>query len=219
MLVSEAKAIGNILSREVFNKKDLVILNIGSSTKYFRESSQPWVEKYIFRPLHFLSCQVVNVDIKLDEGVDFVADITKELDLNKLKAFNSDIIMASNLLEHVEDLRSTCANITHLLGPETLLILTGPVKFPFHPDPIDNGWRPDELEIRESFPTCVITDFRLVSHRNLQFATMDGIFFVNALKYIFRLIKAFLAFDHLTELTEQFFSPVSAFVVTIRKCC
>jgi len=219
MLVSEAKAIGNILSREVFNKKDSVILNIGSSTKYFRESSQPWVERYIFRPLRFLGCQVVNIDIKLDEGVDFVADITKDLDLNKLKAFNADIIMASNLLEHVEDLRSTCANITHLLGPETLLILTGPVKFPFHPDPIDNGWRPDELEIRESFPTCVITDFRLVSHRNLQCATMDGNFFLNALTYIFRLIKAFLAFDNLTELTDRFFSPVSAFVVIIRKCC
>jgi hypothetical protein len=113
MLVSEAKAIGNILSREVFNKKDSVILNIGSSTKYFRESSQPWVERYIFRPLRFLSCQVVNIDIKLDEGVDFVADITKELDLNKLKAFNADIIMASNLLEHVEDLRSTCVKTAH----------------------------------------------------------------------------------------------------------
>jgi hypothetical protein len=217
MLVGEAKAIGDILLREVFNKKRSVILNIGSSTKYFRESSQPWIERYIFGPLRLLSCQVVNIDIKLDEGVDFVADITKEFDLTKLNAFNADIIMASNLLEHVEDLRSTCANIAHLLGPETILILTGPVKFPFHPDPIDNGWRPDELEIRESFPTCVITDFRLVSHRNLQFATMDGNVFVNGAKYISRLIKALLSFDPISELTERFFCPVSAFVVIIRK--
>src|SRR5688572_22505504 len=77
------------------------ILNIGSSTAEFRERIQPYVDEQIFRPLARRGVPVVHTDIKGAKGVDIVADIMNDDDLERLRRLNAKTILCSNMLEHV----------------------------------------------------------------------------------------------------------------------
>lgn len=89
---------------------------------------------------------MLNVDIEAAEGVDVVADVS---DLGAIRSLNQtfDAIVVSNLLEHVEDPVAALRNVCTLASASTLLIITGPAVYPYHPDPIDNGLRPNRTEL------------------------------------------------------------------------
>jgi SAM-dependent methyltransferase len=55
--------------------------------------------------------------------------------------------MCNNMLEHVVDIDAVCAALGQICPPNGLLFISVPNSYPFHPDPIDNGFRPsvDEL--------------------------------------------------------------------------
>ena len=75
MLIQEAKWIGREISR-IGSPNITPILDVGSSTKEYREKFQPWIDKYIFKQLREKKLEVKHLDIKDSPGVDIVGDLT-----------------------------------------------------------------------------------------------------------------------------------------------
>ena len=51
------------------------VLDIGSSSIYFRTKEQPYIEENVFKPLRDKGCQVIHLDTKKEQGVDLVCSI------------------------------------------------------------------------------------------------------------------------------------------------
>jgi SAM-dependent methyltransferase len=129
---------------------DARILDIGSSTEYFRRVDQPYIDYHVFRPLRARGVQEVHVDVKEAEGVDLVCDLTRpELggELDELP--RGEIVLCSNMLEHVTDRELVVSRLRELTAPGGLLVVTVPHVYPYHPDPIDTMYRPTDTELRE----------------------------------------------------------------------
>lgn len=123
------------------------ILNIGSSTNDFIAEQQPYIRTNVIEPLSKLG-KIINVDIKDAPGVDLVANFMEPEGREILINTKPKIILVSNLLEHVLDPFVALNYITDLLPSGGILILTGPRRYPYHPDPIDNMFRPRKSELR-----------------------------------------------------------------------
>lgn len=150
MFREEAKWVGKLLDDATEKKGRLVIANIGSSTAYFREVIQPHIHEFIFEPLQQKNCKVLHVDVKPDEGVDMIADITQPAFASKYaNAF--DVVLCTNLLEHVEDIGAVARNLYAACRKNGYLLITVPYKYKKHLDPIDNMFRPKPAEIAAIF--------------------------------------------------------------------
>jgi 2-polyprenyl-3-methyl-5-hydroxy-6-metoxy-1,4-benzoquinol methylase len=119
-------------------------LDVGSSTSEFRTVSQSHIDKNIFQPLREKGVKISHMDLKKGTGVDIVADISSERFTLSQKY---DLVICTNLLEHVLDLKTTIFNISSLIREGGYLLITVPLIYPYHPDPIDNLSRftPQEL--------------------------------------------------------------------------
>ena len=164
MLKSEARFLRlnlrSILRTSIIDQAPAHVLNLGSSTLEFRTIQSPFIHKYIFAPLEKKGVKITHSDIKAGAGIDLVADITSDEGTKKLMSSGANIILVSNLLEHVEDVNSAIDNLSSLVPQRGNLLITGPYLFPHHPDPIDNGWRPSLEEVSALFP-----DFKIVAAR------------------------------------------------------
>src|SRR5262245_58429456 len=69
MRPSEAKYIAEILGH-LPNDAVGPCLNVGSSTRHFREVEQPHVDRLVFAPLAQRGIEVTHADLKPAEGVD-----------------------------------------------------------------------------------------------------------------------------------------------------
>ena len=133
-----------------------VIANIGSSTALFRQVIQPHIHNYIFKPLVQKNYTLLHIDVKKDDGVDVVADITQPaFAQNHTNAF--DIIMCTNMLEHVEDINAVIENLYASCRNNGYLLITVPYKYKKHLDPIDNMFRPTPAEITALFKNNRVT--------------------------------------------------------------
>jgi SAM-dependent methyltransferase len=56
-------------------------------------------------------------------------------------------VLCTNLLEHVLDRAATLENTKRVVRPGGLLLLTVPLRYPLHADPIDTGYRPRAREL------------------------------------------------------------------------
>jgi hypothetical protein len=147
VLVREARVLGKLLQRFVASSSKLV--NIGSSTGEFRTVTQPYIQKHLFSTF---PGEIIHVDLKESEGVDLCADFMTDQGLNGLKSLAPDIVLASNLLEHVENPLDGLSRLGSLVAPGNLLVVCGPTRYPHHPDPIDNGFRPTSDFLPEQLP-------------------------------------------------------------------
>jgi SAM-dependent methyltransferase len=118
------------------------LLNLGSSTRAFREEIKPHIQAELFAPLAAAGVEIVHCDLKADEGVDIPGDILDPLVITKLKARGFQCVLAANLLEHVRDPAALAAACEAIVGPGGLILATVPSSYPFHADPIDTGFRP-----------------------------------------------------------------------------
>lgn len=126
-----------------------IVANLGSSTSYFREVIQPHIHKHIIESLKNRKWNIVNVDIKEEEGVDVVADVTKN-DFSK-KVNKSALTICTNMLEHVEDIAFVIQNLMAITINGGYILITVPYKYRRHLDPIDNMFRPTPDEIINLF--------------------------------------------------------------------
>lgn len=127
------------------------LLNLGSSTRHFRETIQPHIERELFGPLREAGTKVVHCDLKEEEGVDFAGDILDPDVIRRLKTGGFKCILLSNLLEHVRDRESVATACEEIVGPGGFILATVPSSYPYHADPIDTYYRPSPAELAETF--------------------------------------------------------------------
>ena len=166
MLINEAKKINEYIETFLKGKKGIAI-NIGSSTTDFIDISQPYIRKFVLNPLS-LNFKILNIDIKSQEGVDLVADFTTLEGQKSIASLNGNLYLISNLLEHIPDYNLGIQSISKLLNSGDVLILSGPKSFPYHPDPIDNMFRPNLKELRNFFEE----DFEIKDHQIVKSGTV-----------------------------------------------
>jgi hypothetical protein len=127
------------------------LLNLGSSTRAFRELTKPHIERELFGPLAAAGVQVLHSDLKQADGVDLVGDIIDPDVKAALAARCFRSLLCSNLLEHVRDRAAVAAACEDIVGPEGLILATVPSSYPYHADPIDTGFRPTPAELAGIF--------------------------------------------------------------------
>lgn len=176
MLRKEAKWIGSNLQSYSANRSSTSLLNIGSSTTAFRTSDQPYIDKWIFQPLlQDPRVSIIHQDLKAAAGVDIVGDITDSSFAERLISLNCDTLLVSNLLEHVQDIPLTVANLIRITPIDGNIFVTGPVDFPYHPDPIDNMFRPSRTELEALFHGLHLVQYSVVKHLNQVTGTQSSL--------------------------------------------
>ncbi|MDA9808749.1 hypothetical protein N9C59_00375 [Flavobacteriales bacterium] len=149
MLYEEAKWIGNEIL-QICNEGSKV-LNIGSSSLTLRTILQPHIDNLIFKPLRDNKIEVTHTDIKKEKGVDISGDLTDQNFIKKLKENKYDIVLCSNLLEHIEDRNIIINAIEEILDFNGTAIVTVPFNYPYHMDPIDTMYRPNVSQLTKDF--------------------------------------------------------------------
>ncbi|HPM30063.1 MAG TPA: methyltransferase domain-containing protein [Chryseolinea sp.] len=124
--------------------------NIGSSSLVFRTKIQPHIHNNIIAPMEKGGTHVVNIDLKEDEGVDVIGDITS-LSFGDQFSGQFDLVLCTNLLEHVVDINLVVQNLVKSVKNTGYILITVPYKYRLHYDPIDNGFRPTPNEIAGLF--------------------------------------------------------------------
>lgn len=127
------------------------LLNLGSSTRHFREVAKPHIARELFAPLEAAGIAVFHSDLKAAEGVDLAGDILDPAVRARLRARGFRSLICSNLLEHVRDRAAVTAACEQIVGPGGLILATVPTSYPFHADPIDTGYRPRPAELAAAF--------------------------------------------------------------------
>jgi hypothetical protein len=127
------------------------LLNLGSSTRLFREEAKPHIERELFAPLRAAGVEIVHSDLKQAEGVDVAGDILDPSVRAALKARGFRSLLVANMLEHVRDRAAVIAACEEIAGPGGLILATVPSSFPYHADPIDSGYRPRPGDLAVAF--------------------------------------------------------------------
>ena len=141
------------------------VANLGSSTSEFRQIVQPHINKEIIIPLEDKGAIITHIDIKKDAGVDIEADLTA-MDFSDAVNLIFDLVICTNMLEHVEDISLVVNNIFKICSPNAYLLITVPRRYPLHFDPIDNGFRPRPEELSALFSErvrCRIINSKVIS--------------------------------------------------------
>lgn len=171
MLIEEAKWIGKeILSA---SKPGYKILNIGSSSLEFRTKIQPHIEKFIFRPLKDNKIDVIHTDILNDNGVDIVGDLTNMEFISQLNKKKYDLIICSNLLEHLKEKQPIVDAILEILPKNSKAIITVPYNYPYHLDPIDTMYRPSTDELYQLFKSTELLKGEIVIGKSVHKNTIS----------------------------------------------
>lgn len=98
----------------------------------------------------------VGVDISMGPGVDMICDVSQLVDTFGEKSF--DIVIATELMEHVRNWKGAISNIKRVCKPGGLVIITTrSYGFGFHAYPYD-FWRYEEGDMKEIF-----SDFDIIT--------------------------------------------------------
>jgi Methyltransferase domain len=138
------------------------LLNLGSSDATFRETTQPWIEREICRPLRARGVALVHVDQRAGPGIDVRADLTDAAALAPLRARRPRALLCCNLLEHVTAPAVLARRCLDLLDPGGLIFVTVPYSYPHHRDPIDTMLRPRPDELVPLFAGAALRDGRIL---------------------------------------------------------
>jgi SAM-dependent methyltransferase len=148
MFATEAARIAEIL---VARPDVSPLLNLGSSTRAFREVDKPHIHARLFAPLAAAGVAVFHSDVKAGDGVDLSGDILDPAVCAALAARGFRCVLMSNLLEHVRDPAAVIAVCEAIAGPGGLILATVPSSYPYHADPIDTGYRPSPADLAAAF--------------------------------------------------------------------
>ena len=150
MLREEAQWLG----REIYSRNPdeiFPLCDVGSSTGDMRRADQPWIDQYLFRPARDQGRVVRFADLKASDGVDLVGDVTDSRFVDRIRTLGFRSVVCANVLEHVANRGALAAGLLSLVPVGAYLFVSCPYRFPIHPDPIDNGFRPDPDELASLF--------------------------------------------------------------------
>lgn len=161
MMIQEARWFAEQLAR--LNPNLIFpMCNVGSSTGAFRTVEQPWIDGLIFDPLVQRGGAVRHLDIKQADGVDIVGDFEDLIFLQRLKTMEFKSVFCSNLLEHVAQRQEICRTMLSIVPSGGWLFLSVPYQYPYHPDPVDTGFRPTPEELAALFPGTRMVECAIV---------------------------------------------------------
>lgn len=123
------------------------VLDVGSSTLEYRTVIQPHITEIVHRPLLARGWALTCGDIKDGEGVDLVIDLSRTNLPDGAFTRPYDLVICSNILEHVADRVTFIRNVLRFCGDQGYLLCTVPRTFPYHADPIDTMYRPTAMEL------------------------------------------------------------------------
>lgn len=118
------------------------VLDIGSSTLEYRTVRQPHITTLVHQPLGARGCAITCADIKDGEGVDLVVDLSRADLPPAVEVPPFDLVICSNILEHVVDRAVFIRNALRFVAPGGFFLCTVPRVFPYHADPLDTMYRP-----------------------------------------------------------------------------
>lgn len=127
------------------------ILNLGSSTRHFRQIEQPHIHQLVFAPLAERDIRVVHADLKAQDGVDIAGDIFDDAVLARLKAVHPKAVICTHMLEHVTEREAMVRRLLDLLPDGGLFFVTVPSSYHEHHDPIDTLFRPSPERLAALF--------------------------------------------------------------------
>jgi SAM-dependent methyltransferase len=125
------------------------VLDIGSSTLEYRTVHQPHISELVHRPLLARGCKLTCGDIKEGDGVDLVVDLSRRDLPAATFAAPYDLVICSNILEHIPDRETFITNVLRFCATPGFLLCTVPRTFPYHADPIDTMYRPTTAELAQ----------------------------------------------------------------------
>ena len=163
MLREEAKWIGNTIIG--VTPEGGTVLNVGSATETYRSTGAPYQNEFIFHPLSNNGIKTIHTDIKEDEGVDIAGDLTDPGFLEKLQSLKVDVVLCSNLLEHIEDRQPICDALVKVTPQGGYLLITVPYRYPMHYDPIDTMFRPNIPKLHALFPGTELVKGEIVKDK------------------------------------------------------
>jgi hypothetical protein len=129
-----------------------VCLNIGSSTKSFRELDQPHIHGRFIEPLEQAGLRFIHCDMKEDPGVDEVGDVLDPEFRSSLRRYDAKLLVCSNLLEHLTNPREFARACGDLVVEGGYGMFSVPLSYPYHPDPIDTMLRLKPRELAALLP-------------------------------------------------------------------
>jgi hypothetical protein len=132
------------------------ILNLGSGSQHDGKGERPWPHTYLFAPLAARGVKVVHLDLAPGRGVDIAADILSDEGRQAARAVEPKLILLCNLLEHVTDPRGVVASCGEILPSGGFTLYSGPLSYPEHHCPIDNGLRPTPEEVAAMAPWATV---------------------------------------------------------------
>jgi hypothetical protein len=142
------------------------LLDLGSSTASYRMKDQNYIESEIFAPLLDSGHRIIHADLKAAAGVDVVMDFTRQEDRRRLtESTEIGSVLCANMLEHLTIAPEESARyLLDLCKPGGYLFVTVPKTLRYHPDPIDNLYRPSADELANIFGDRV----RVLERANVQ---------------------------------------------------
>lgn len=156
MRPSEAAWIGGYLAAQSAAAIDPVV-ELGSSTERHRRIVQPHIHANIHGKLAARGVRIVTCDMRQGEGIDICGDIADPAVQRRIAACGGKMLLCCNILEHVADREGFARLCASLIGAGGRILVSVPCDYPYHPDPLDTGFRPDVAEIAALF-----SDFDLV---------------------------------------------------------
>jgi len=132
----------SLTKEEVEGKK---IIEVGSFD--VNGSLRPIIE--LWKPASY-----IGVDIQAGPGVDVVCRAETIVDAFGKESF--DVVISTELLEHVREWRTVVSNIKHICRGNGILVITAPSRgFHYHGYPYD-FWRYELADMEYIFSDCVI---------------------------------------------------------------
>ncbi len=169
-----------------------ICLNIGSSTGQFREQEQPHITERFIRPLERDGIRFVHCDMKRAEGVDEVGDVLDPEFRERLKRYQADLLVCSNLLEHLTEPEMFARACGELIKGGGHGLFTVPLSYPYHPDPIDTMLRLTPNQLAGMLPDWqVVNATQMTAGNYLKDLRATGEPIVRLLKQVARVMLPF----------------------------
>ncbi|HEY3856169.1 MAG TPA: hypothetical protein VGO67_17415 [Verrucomicrobiae bacterium] len=151
MLINEAKWLGEAAAK--IEREDLTpCLNLGSQNAEFQQTGQPWINELFISPLKQRGVQITNTDLQQAPGVDIVGDLLDAEFFERLLGMGFGSAICCNILEHVTDIQRLASQVARIPRSGGWLFVSCPRAYPYHPDPLDNRFRPSPPELAALFP-------------------------------------------------------------------
>lgn len=164
MLAEEAVWLGQTLAR--FTPDQLTpLVNLGSSSGDYRRSACAEIQSQVFAPLRARGVRVIHVDLKAEPGVDIVGNICEPAVRSVVARCRPRALLCNNILEHVTDRQLLATACDALLPAGGLLFVSVPYRYPYHPDPIDTGFRPSPDAVLALWPHFTLVGSQVVQSR------------------------------------------------------